>query len=224
MRKTILAAALSAAAMTANADILEYSFTGQIVSIKYDSMLAIPEGSENSQDLLGTNVSGKVLIDTDNIPESHLYPTSNVRNYLRERTDSPSFASIKVTIDETGETFTIPFHDEINEAFTSYYFNSAIDIENNRSGHYSDKTNFTRETIFGQDMDNYVRKRISISSAGPDYRNTVDMFEPFYLNFNEESENTRSHVIYKKEVDGKMTDRFDLHFRIRTFEKSVSCN
>ena len=224
MKKLLLASVIASLSLSANAEVQTYTFTGEISIVKNDTLLTVPDGELNSQSLLGTNVTGKILVDIDKIPDDILYPDStSYRNNYSNRDVSPGILSMSVTIDETGQSFSIPMHDEVNSNFSPIDFLTSIDIENDHRS-TNDKTNFHRKTTYGEDTANNTSKTFRLNSAGAEHRNSTDIKEPFYLDFGSELPLYRSYFTLAKRVNKRITQSVSLYWDVKTLELDASCN
>lgn len=212
---TALIAGLGSASMQVAAEIVELKYIGTITSIydngKADRAFTLPEGASDEDALIGTTVTGRILVDTENLP-SDRYKNVDNRSYY---TASPeSYLTMSLTVEYTSQTFGINQVNNASSETSKVSFEDFLNYENDYGRDEDDalsigKTNkFTRYENGTETS--YKFSKLRLSAVNQYFTNSADIRDPIHAFISSESTPSSFSIgeNYNKgtyEVNGKIT-------------------
>lgn len=167
------------------AEIVELKYSGTITTAedygKVDRAFLLPEDASDEKSLIGTTVTGRILIDTDRLP-SDRYKNVENRSYYSE---SPtSYLTMSFTIEETGQSFGINQVDYLSSETSKVVFGDLLNYENDYGRDVDDALSIGKSNKFtryenGTEV-SYKNMKLRINANNQHFTNSAKITDPIH--------------------------------------------
>lgn len=212
---TALVAALGSTSMQVAAEIVELKYTGTVTSIydngKADRAFVLHESASDEKSLIGTTVTGRILVDTDKLPSDKY---KNVENRSYYAASPESYLTMSLTVEDTNQTFGINQVNNYSSETSKVSFEDMLNYEDDYGRDVDDALSFSKTNKFTRYQNgieaSYKFMKLRLNAVNQHFTNSADITDPIHAFISSDSTSSYFTVSenYNKgsyEVNGKIT-------------------